>query len=61
MKKICAGKLYNLLEKGKFLEKHKLLKLTQKRNRKSELEIKTPKKCSGPDGFPSELYQIFRK
>ena len=66
-----ASKLYNLAEMDKFLEKHKLLKLTQKEtenlnrpeiSKEIELAIKThpPKKCSGPNGFTGEFYQTFK-
>lgn len=66
-----AKKLDNLNEMDKFLNTHKLLKLTQEKinnvNRsvteKTELVIKNlpTKKSKGPDGLTTKLHQTFKK
>lgn len=69
MKKIYVYKFENLDEIHKFLESHKLPKLTQEKidNPNSTIFIKEikfvvpTKKTAGPHGFTGELWQTFKK
>lgn len=71
-KQHSSNKLDNLGERDKFLERHKLPKLTQKElenlngfisGKKIESVIKTPstKKSSGRHDFPGISYQTFKE
>ena len=71
-KQLYNNKMDNLEEMDKFLEKHKLLRLSQKdienMNRPiTSTEIETviknlpTNKSPGPDGFTGEFYQTFRE
>ena len=71
-KQLYANKMDNPEEMDKFLEKHNLVRLNQEEieNTKRPItstEIETviknlpTNRSPGPDGFPSQFYQIFRK
>ena len=71
-KQHSCNKLDNLGERDKFLERHKLPKLTQKElenmngfisDKEFELVIKTlsTKKSSGRHDFPGVFYQTFKQ